>query len=208
MFFVSPAVYISQGHGQCGFQQWDISAGQTHHSVSYASLSIIRLTQYHTPHSVYRCTLYCRILNSWLIVVWYYSYTGVNNSTCRFAYLYFNSPPPAPPPPPPPPISFIVVIILIIDPPPLYWFITIQNKDLLTAAEKGDVQSVQRLIVGGANVNCKGEVIKWSILHVHMSNPINYILVIWFTRQKILSLGILRPNRSGTSTEINQHICT
>ena len=29
----------------------------------------------------------------------------------------------------------------------------------MTAAEKGDVQTVQRLIVGGANVNCKDEVI-------------------------------------------------
>ena len=34
VFFVSPAVYISQGHSQCGFQQWDISAGLTPHSVS------------------------------------------------------------------------------------------------------------------------------------------------------------------------------
>ena len=46
-----------------------------------------------------------------------------------------------------------------IHPPPLSWFIIIQNKDLVTAAKSGDVQSVQRLIVGGANVNCKDEVI-------------------------------------------------
>ena len=42
VFFVSPAVYISQGHSHCGFQQWNVSAGQTPHSVSG--------------------TLYCRIL--------------------------------------------------------------------------------------------------------------------------------------------------
>ena len=55
VFFVSPAVYISQDHSQCGFQQWKISAGQTHHSVSGVHYTVesysVYIMLYINPHN-------------------------------------------------------------------------------------------------------------------------------------------------------------